>query len=73
MSFNVDKCKVMHAGRSNDNHQYSMNNKVLQSAPKEKNFGVTISNDMKPSKQCTAATNKANNIGIDKFDILIQK
>ena len=29
MSFNVDKCKV---GRSNGNHQYTMNNKVLQSA-----------------------------------------
>ena len=62
MSFNVDKCKVMHVGRSNENHQYTMNNKVLQSATEEKDLGVIISNDMKPSKQCMAATNKANKI-----------
>ena len=29
------KCKVMHIRRSNENHRYTMNNKVLQSATKE--------------------------------------
>ena len=39
-----------------------MNNKVLQSATEEKDLVVIISNDLKPSKQCTAAINKPNRI-----------
>ena len=60
MSFNVDKCKVMHIGKDNNNYQYTMNNRVLQTVTEEKDLGVIFSNDMKTSKQCTAAANKAN-------------
>ena len=60
MSFNVDKCKVLHVGRDNNEHQYVMNNVALKSVTEEKDLGVIISKDMKPSKQCTAARNKAN-------------
>ena len=45
MSFNVDKCKVMHVERSNEIHQYTMNNKVLHSATEVKDLGVIISNE----------------------------
>ena len=49
ISSNVDKCKVMDIGRTNDNHQYKMN-KVLQSATEERDLGVIISNCIKLSK-----------------------
>ena len=62
MSFNVDKCKVMHVGKRNENHQYIMNNQVLQAVDEEKDLGVIFTKDMKSSKQCTAARNKANRV-----------
>ena len=62
MSFNVEKCKVMHVGRNNGNHQYIMNNQVLQAVTEEKDLGVIYTDNMKTSKQCTAARNKANRV-----------
>ena len=50
MSFNFEKCKVMHVGRNNENHQYIMNNQVLQAVTEEKDLGVIFTKDMKPSK-----------------------
>ena len=62
MSFNVEKCKVMHVGRNNGNPQYIINNQVLQALTEEKNLGVIFTKVMKPSKQVTAARNKANRV-----------
>ena len=36
MSFNVDKCKVMHVGNNNENRQYIMNNQLLLAVTEEK-------------------------------------
>ena len=40
MIFNVDKCKVLHVGRNNSKHVYSMGGKDLQAIESEKDLGV---------------------------------
>ncbi len=52
MKFNVEKCKVMHIGISNDNVKYFMNGVELSVTNTEKDLGVMISNDLKPSNLC---------------------
>ena len=44
MKFNVDKCKVLHIGSSNDRVLYEMNGQTLEAVNKEKkDLGVMIS------------------------------
>jgi len=52
MLFNVGKCKVMHFGRTNPNNDYYMSNQKLETSCLEKDLGVMISSDLKPSQQC---------------------
>ena len=40
MSFNVKKCKVLHIGRRNPKHQYTMNGTILQESIVERDIGV---------------------------------
>ena len=60
MQFNVKKCKVMHVGRRNNMHQYSMNNIPLQVCVAERDIGVHITDNLKPSTQCAEAARRAN-------------
>lgn len=60
MSFNVDKCSVMHIGHNNPQHQYQMKNKALASTTEEKDLGVWTENTLKVGKQAAEATKKAN-------------
>ena len=50
MFFNVDKCKVLHIGNRNVQANYTMNGKQLAKVEQEKDLGVVISSDLKPSK-----------------------
>ena len=59
MAFNTKKCKVMHMGRNNPNHQFVMCGHVLDSTEEERDIGVTVSSDMKPSAQCAKAARTA--------------
>ena len=63
--FSAEKCKVMHIGH-NMKSVYFLNDKglvvELQEVEEEKDLGVLISNDLKPSKQCVAAANKARSV-----------
>ena len=52
MKFNVDKCKVMHVGVKNRNFEYEMDGAWLQKVEQEKDLGVIINNDLKPTKHC---------------------
>lgn len=71
MAFNVKKCKVLHIGYNNVNHVYSMNGEDLQSVTKETDFDVTISSNLKPSKQGVSAVNKANiTLGMIKCHVI---
>ena len=60
MKFNLDKCKIMHVGRTNPNYQYSMDGQPLQTINEERDIGVIVKNTLKPSRQCAEAARKAN-------------
>jgi len=58
----VDKCKVMHVGNRDDGSTYYMEGSELTKVSCEKDLGVWISGDMKFSKQCIYACNKATRV-----------
>ena len=62
MSYNVNKCKVLHIGSSNDCSNYSMNGVELCKVSEEKDLGVTISKDLKPEKHCSEVVKTANKL-----------
>jgi len=41
MKFNEAKCKILHVGRGNPKHKYSLGREWLKSSPEEKDFGHT--------------------------------
>lgn len=60
MEFNIDKCKVLHVGKNNRNHDYTLNGHKLQSVDQERDLGITVSSNLKTSLQCKQAYTKAN-------------
>jgi hypothetical protein len=67
MHFNIEKCKVMHIGRSNNksSHTYSMANldstrRPLEATTVERDLGVLVSDDLKVRAQVEAAASIAN-------------
>jgi len=55
LSFNADKCKVMHIRHSVQTKYYmgeGPTRKELQSVQQERDLGVIITSDLKPSSQC---------------------
>ena len=58
---------MIHFGRSNVQHKYTMGGHapagvVLEAVRFEKDVGVLVSEDLKPSLQCSAAAKKANSV-----------
>jgi ribonucleases P/MRP protein subunit RPP40 len=51
-SFNVGKCKVMHFGRNNPQHEYRMHGEKLDQVDSERDIGVIVH---KPAAQCAKA------------------
>ena len=73
LPFNETKCKVIHFGRNNPNHTYSMNGHNLETACEEKDLGVTFDQELKFRSHIRNIVSKANSrIGIIKrsFDEL---
>ena len=68
MGFNVGKCKVMHLGSTNPGRNYFMRapdqltQKPLEKVDCEKDLGVWVSKDMKPSIQSVKAANRGMNV-----------
>jgi len=60
MQFNTEKCTVMHIGRHNPMFTYTIANKQLEAVKQEKDLGVIIAEDLKPSIHCTESYTKAN-------------
>ena len=58
--FNRSKCKVMHFGKSNTRQGYTMGGHTLESSKQEKDLGVLIDDNLKPTAQCARAASKAN-------------
>jgi ribonucleases P/MRP protein subunit RPP40 len=59
MSFNIEKCKVMHIGKQNPTQKYYLNGQALSNVKEETDLGITITADLKPSKQCRTVYTKA--------------
>jgi ribonucleases P/MRP protein subunit RPP40 len=62
MLFNVDKCSVLHMGKSNKQIQYKLGDKTMLACKQEKDLGIIIEASGKFSQQCLAAVNKANSL-----------
>ena len=63
VTFNADKCTVMHIGEDkNSNRHYMIKSVGLQYTTEEKDLGVWISNDLKVSFRVPKAVSVANQI-----------
>ena len=54
------KCRVLHIGNANQHTKHKINGSELSKVSHKKYVGVTIRNDLKPSKHCSGAVKKAN-------------
>ena len=62
MSFNVAKCHVMHIGRHNQRNVYKMDGVALATTETERDIGVLISSNLKPTQQCKKAAQTASTV-----------
>lgn len=62
MSFNVDKCKVIHFGNKNLGADYSIGSQLLGTVDEECDLGVVVQNDLKVTNQCKKVVKTANRI-----------
>jgi hypothetical protein len=60
MSFNLAKCKIMHVGPHNPGYEYFMGGTKLGTTEEEKDIGVTVTRNLKPSVQCSRAAGRAS-------------
>ncbi|GAB0182807.1 mitochondrial enolase superfamily member 1 [Grus japonensis] len=62
MKFNKGKCRVLHLGRNNSNHQNRLGVDLLGSSSAEKDLGVLVDNKLSMSQQCALVTKAVNGI-----------
>ncbi len=79
MPFNVNKCHILHVGTRNKKFDYEMNGVKLDSLQCVKDLGISIASNLKFSRQCKDAVDKANrmlgfinrNFSFKKKDIIL--
>ncbi len=62
MSFNIKKCMAMHFGHGNPKRSYYMNGEQLPTTKEERDIGVLVSDNLKPSAQCAKAARMAGQV-----------
>ena len=62
MPFNIQKCKVMHIGKSNPKIDYEIKGEKIQEVTQETDLGIEIKNNLKVDAQCIKASKKGNQI-----------
>ena len=71
MEFNVDKCSVIHLGKTNPSADYRLFDKQLTVSDKERDLGVIVDNKLKFGEQCDSVVSKANaTLGMIKRNIV---
>jgi len=55
MSFNTEKCKILHFDYNNVDNEYMLGNEIIKSCDEERDLGVIIGRTLKSSSQCVAA------------------
>lgn len=60
LNFNADKCVTMHIGHRNPHVDYALNRTQLKESTTEKDLGVHVSADLKPSHHVNIAAAKGN-------------
>ena len=67
MEFHPKKCKVLHFGRKNEEHSYTIGGNMIKPTNHDKDLGVTVSDTLNWSEHIANSTKKANRmIGIIK-------
>jgi hypothetical protein len=73
MLFNVNKCTVMHMGKTNTKCSYNLGNSLLKESKLERGLGVLINCNGKQFEQCSAAVKKANAVlGMIKRNVVLR-
>ena len=60
LKFNVEKCKIFHTGRNNPGYNYTLYGQTLSCTEAEKDVGVILTPDLRPSKMVARAATRAN-------------
>jgi hypothetical protein len=62
MAFNVAKCKIMHFGHENPGFEYTMSGQKLDTTGEERDIGVMVTKNPRPSAQCAKAARTATTV-----------
>jgi len=62
MEFNVGKCGVMHLGRGNGQRRYVLDGQEIQRVSEQKDLGVLIADNLKPSAHCVTVYKQASRV-----------
>ena len=62
LPFNEAKCKCLHIGSNNQQHQYTIRGNLLESSSEERDLGIFIDTPLKFRRQAASAASKATQI-----------
>jgi ribonuclease P/MRP protein subunit RPP40 len=62
MSFNTDKSKIMHVGLHNPNFEYTMRGTRICTTEEERDIGISVTKNLKPSAHCSKAAGRATGV-----------